>query len=158
MQCRELAPHARAKLARAFDVHQYALREHESGHRHRWLRRGPPDASKPKLQMTKRRSTSLREPRRTRSRTANGLGLESCNIMFLRPKVLPSMLTDAPPRRTNRTMAWPKTVFRGLEVLPRGEKNRRYAVGPSDGKTNGLWLTSANKASTPIVTKPLTNT
>jgi hypothetical protein len=29
-------------------------------------------------------------------------------------------------------------VFRGLEASAIGEKKKRYAVGPSDGKTNGL--------------------
>jgi hypothetical protein len=57
-----------------------------------------------------------------------------------------------------RPIAWPEIVFRGLEVLPRGLKNSRYAVGPSDGKTKGFRLTSASSASTPIVMKPFTNT
>src|SRR5579885_1938949 len=57
-----------------------------------------------------------------------------------------------------RPIAWPKTVFRGLAVFPSGVKNRRYAVGPSEGNTNGLRLTSASSASTPMVIKPFTKT
>jgi len=52
----------------------------------------------------------------------------------------------------------PKTVFRGLAVLPRGVKNSRYAVGPRDGNTNRFRLTSARTASSPMVMKPFTNT
>ena len=52
----------------------------------------------------------------------------------------------------------PRMVFRGLEAVESGEKNRRYAVGPSDGNTNGLRVTNAKRASAPMVTKLFTNT
>src|SRR6476646_286198 len=54
--------------------------------------------------------------------------------------------------------ACPRIVLRGLEASARGEKKKRYAVGPSDGKTNGLPVITASRASSPIVTKPLMNT
>jgi hypothetical protein len=48
--------------------------------------------------------------------------------------------------------------LRGLEVSVSGEKNRRYAVGPREGKTKGLFVKRARIASRPIVMKPLIRT
>jgi hypothetical protein len=55
-------------------------------------------------------------------------------------------------------IACPRIVFRGLEASESGEKKKRYAVGPSDGKTNGLLVKRATKASIPIVMNPLIQT
>jgi hypothetical protein len=49
-------------------------------------------------------------------------------------------------------------VFRGLAAFASGEKKKRYAVGPRDGKTNGLPVAKASTAKSPIVIKPFTPT
>jgi hypothetical protein len=49
-------------------------------------------------------------------------------------------------------------VLRGLEASAKGEKKKRYAVGPSDGKTKGLPVKRASNASSPMVIKPLMQT
>src|SRR5215471_10336731 len=48
-------------------------------------------------------------------------------------------------------------VLRGLAVGCVGEKKNRNAVGPSDGKMNGVRVTIASRARLPIVTKPFMN-
>lgn len=45
-----------------------------------------------------------------------------------------------------------------LETSASGEKKKRYAVGSSNGKTNGLPVTRAGNASNPFVIKPFTQT
>ncbi len=42
-------------------------------------------------------------------------------------------------------IACPRIVLRGLETSASGEKKKRYAVGPRDGKTNGLPVSRASK-------------
>jgi hypothetical protein len=55
-------------------------------------------------------------------------------------------------------MEWPRIVLRGLEFSASGAMKSRYAVGPSDGKTNGLPVTTASSASRAMVMKPFTPT
>src|SRR6185436_20142554 len=43
-------------------------------------------------------------------------------------------------------IAWPKIVCRGLAAGARGVKKKRNAVGPNDGKTNGVRETIATAA------------
>jgi len=49
-------------------------------------------------------------------------------------------------------------VLRGLETSANGEKKKRYAVGPRDGKTNGLPVRKESKPSSPMVMKPFAQT
>ena len=46
-------------------------------------------------------------------------------------------------------IACPRMVLRGLETSASGEKKKRYAVGPRDGKTNGLPVRRASRAEQP---------
>jgi hypothetical protein len=48
-------------------------------------------------------------------------------------------------------------VLRGLAVGVVGEKKKRNAVGPSDGKTNGVRVNMATPARIAMVRKPLMN-
>ena len=48
-------------------------------------------------------------------------------------------------------------VCRGLAAGARGVKKKRNAVGPSDGKTNGVRDTIATAARSAIVMKPFRN-
>ena len=54
-------------------------------------------------------------------------------------------------------MAWPKIVYLGLAVGAPGVWKRRKAVGPSDGKTNGVRVSMATMDKIPIVIKLLMN-
>src|SRR5262245_43400697 len=54
-------------------------------------------------------------------------------------------------------IAWPKIVCLGDEAGERGEKKNRNAVGPSDGKMNGVWEIIATAANNAIVMKPFRN-
>lgn len=55
-------------------------------------------------------------------------------------------------------MAWPRMAWRGLDDLPRGAKKKRYAVGPSEGKTKGLPVISASSERMAMVRKLLMKT
>ena len=48
-------------------------------------------------------------------------------------------------------------VCRGVAAGARGVKKKRKAVGPSEGKTNGVRDTIATPARSAMVTKPLRN-
>ena len=48
-------------------------------------------------------------------------------------------------------------VLRGLAVGKVGEKKRRKAVGPSDGKMNGVWEAIAMAARRAVVINPFRN-
>jgi hypothetical protein len=48
-------------------------------------------------------------------------------------------------------------VCRGVAAGTRGVKKNRKAVGPSDGKTKGVWEIIATPASRVMVMKPLRN-
>jgi hypothetical protein len=48
--------------------------------------------------------------------------------------------------------------LRGIEASANGDKKKIYAVGPSEGKTNGLLVTKASNVSSPIVMKQFMQT
>src|SRR5207244_12706583 len=54
--------------------------------------------------------------------------------------------------------AWPHRVLRGLAAGTAGVKKSRKAVGPSEGKTKGVWETIATPARIAMLRNPLINT